>query len=240
MDIQATLDALLTDHHDKLDTRAVLIGPGALDAPGVAAIATYLGAGPWLVAVDAHTWEAAGARLTGAIDAAGHAWERYDVPDGHDSPHPMCDDASVEAFEAALARGTYTGAIAVGSGTINDVVKLAAHRAGVPVACAGTAPSMNGYTSKIAAVLSDGVKTTVPCTAPRVVLADLDVMCDAPPRMIASGLGDLISKPVSNADWQLSASLNDTFHSAEAMEIIERGAAMLEGCLLYTSPAHET
>lgn len=229
MDIQATLDALLTDHHDKLDTRAVLLGAGALGAPGVEAMQGHLGEGPWLVAVDANTWEAAGATLAASIEAAGVAWTRYDVPDGHDSPHPMCDDTSVEAFEAALAEGTYTGAVAVGSGTINDIVKLAAHRAGVPMACAGTAPSMNGYTSKIAAVLSDGVKTTVPCTAPRVVLADLDVMAASPARMIASGLGDLISKPVSNADWQLSASLNDTFHSAEAMEIIERGAAMLEG-----------
>ena len=116
----------------------------------------------------------------------------------------------------------------MGAGTINDIVKFATFQQGLPAACVGTAPSMNGYTSKIAAILSDGVKTTNPCHAPLVVIADLEVMARGPARMIASGLGDLISKPVSNSDWQLSAHLNGTPHSAEAMAVIERGAELLE------------
>lgn len=231
--INATLAELATTYAALLDTRAVFLGLGASGASGLEVFCRELPEAtpqtPWLLAADANTWAAAGQALASAMDAAGLSWKRYDVPTPPHHEAPMCDDDAVAAFEVALGEGTYAAAIAVGSGTINDIVKLAAHRAGVPMAVLCTAPSMNGYTSKIAAVLSEGVKTTVPCTAPCVVVADLDVMAEAPYRMIASGLGDLISKPVSNADWMLSALLNDTFHSAEAMAVIERGAAMLEG-----------
>jgi glycerol-1-phosphate dehydrogenase [NAD(P)+] len=219
---------ILSRYWDRLDTRAIVVDYDALQkAHGV--LALHLPAGRWLVAVDANTWRVAGEALIATFDAAGQPWQRYDVVCAHEGEAPMCDDAAVEAFERALEASGCVAGIAVGSGTINDIVKLACSRLERPMACVCTAPSMNGYTSGIAAVLSEGVKTTVSCKAPAVVIADLDVMAESPYRMICSGLGDLMSKPVSNADWQLSAMLNDSFHSPEAMEIIETGAAMLEG-----------
>ena len=219
---------LLQRHCEHLDTRAILIDHDAL-TKGIGLLTEHLPDGTWLVAADSNTWEAAGAQFTAKLDNAGLSWERYMVEAPEDGSNPICTDTRIARFEAALERSGASAAIAVGSGTINDIVKLASAHQDVPMACVGTAPSMNGYTSGIAAVLSDGVKTTIPCTAPRVVIADVDVMAEAPYRMICSGLGDLMSKPVSNADWQVSAWLNDTYHSADAMEIIEAGAAMLEG-----------
>lgn len=219
---------LLSKFADKLDTRAIVVEYDAIQR-GFAALVEHLPAGSWLVAVDENTWEVAGKRLAEVLDQAGQPWERYNVVAPNPADAPMCDDAAVLAFEQALQASGCVAGVAVGSGTINDIVKLACHRLGQPMACVGTAPSMNGYTSGIAAVLSEGVKTTVPCKAPAVVIADLDVMAESPYRMICSGLGDLMSKPVSNADWQLSACLNDSFHSEEAMAIIETGAAMLDG-----------
>lgn len=219
---------LLSKFADKLDTRAIVVEYDAIQR-GFAALVEHLPAGSWLVAVDENTWEVAGKRLAEVLDQAGQSWKRYNVVAPNPADAPMCDDAAVLAFEQALKASGCVAGVAVGSGTINDIVKLACHRLGQPMACVGTAPSMNGYTSGIAAVLSEGVKTTVPCKAPAVVIADLDVMAESPYRMICSGLGDLMSKPVSNADWQLSACLNDSFHSEEAMAIIETGAAMLDG-----------
>ena len=54
-------------------------------------------------------------------------------------------------------------------------------------------------------------------------------MRNAPYRMIASGIGDLYSKPVSNADWRLSYRLNDSFFSPIVMEIVDAGNTLLEG-----------
>lgn len=219
---------LLAKFEDKLDTRAIIVDYDAIQR-GFPALSAHLPAGNWLVAVDENTWIVAGKRLAEILDQAGQSWTRYDVVAPNPADTPMCDDVAVQAFQDVLEASGCVAGIAVGSGTINDVVKLACHRLNIPMACVGTAPSMNGYTSGIAAVLSEGVKTTVPARAPVVVIADLDVMAESPYRMICSGLGDLMSKPVSNADWQLSACLNDSFHSDDAMAIIETGAAMLDG-----------
>ncbi|MEO1273712.1 MAG: iron-containing alcohol dehydrogenase, partial [Myxococcota bacterium] len=122
-----------------------------------------------------------------------------------------------------------TGVIVIGAGTLNDIAKMAAFKADLPYAVVGTAPSMNGYTSSIAALLTNGVKTTQPCRAPVVCLADLDIMANSPYRMIASGLGDLISKPVSNADWRLSFRLLDAHYADNVMVLVDEAARLLEG-----------
>jgi glycerol-1-phosphate dehydrogenase [NAD(P)+] len=88
---------------------------------------------------------------------------------------------------------------------------------------------MNGYTSGIAAVLTDGVKTTQPCTPTRVVVCDVEVLAQAPARMIHSGIGDLASKPVSNADWIVANRLTGSTHSTEAAKVIDASWKLLEG-----------
>ncbi len=217
----------LTQYADQLDTKACLIAREAI-ANSYELLAEHLEEGLWLVAADPNTWEAAGEQTAAMLDAAGQPWERFEVPMPPEGD-PICDDALIADFRQALQDSGAASGLAVGAGTINDVVKMGCHLEDQPMAVIGTAPSMNGYNSAIAAVLSDGVKTTGPCTAPQVVIADLDVMAEAPYRMIVSGLGDLMSKPVSNSDWRLSARLKDTHHSPEAMEIIEHGARALEG-----------
>lgn len=222
------IDDILTRHADVLDTRAIVIARGAID-DAYGPLSEQLDDGTWLVCVDDNTWQVAGERLGEVLDDAGQTWVRCDIPVHPDEKFPMCDDERVAWFEAQIDEHDAAAAIAVGSGTINDTVKLASARHDIPMGCVGTAPSMNGFTSGIAAVLSEGVKTTQPCTAARVVIADLDVMAEAPARMIQSGLGDLLSKPVSNSDWMMSARLTGSHHSDEAMAIIEAGSAMLDG-----------
>lgn len=226
--IQETIDELLSRFQAKVDTKVALVQAGALEmAPEV--LKSQLPQGKWLVAVDSNTWRVAGQELGRGLDALGVDWCRWDVPLVDGESEPFCDDERVLACQEMLGSDHFVAGVAVGSGTINDVVKLAAFRVGVPMACVATAPSMNGFTSGIAAVLSDGVKTTVPCTAPKVVIADLDILAESPARMIQSGLGDLLSKPVSNADWALSALLIGSTHSLEALEVIEKGSSMLDG-----------
>jgi glycerol-1-phosphate dehydrogenase [NAD(P)+] len=225
-------DDIVQRHLDRyakhLDTRAIQIERGAVESC-YDRLDAHLEEGPWLVAADDRTWEAAGAALTDYFDRIGQPWVEFHVETQPEYDHPVCTDALVESCRERMDESGCTAGIAVGSGTINDTVKMAAHRLGRPMAVVGTAPSMNGYTSGVASILSDGVKTTHPCTAPRVVIADLDCMAEAPERMMASGFADLMSKPVSNSDWAISARLNGTPHSEEAQAIIGRAAESLEG-----------
>jgi len=94
--------------------------------------------------------------------------------------------------------------LSVGSGTITDLVRYAATISGIPFVSYPTAPSMNGYTSSIAALLDGGFKTTLGCSPPLAVLADTEIMRKAPQEMIKAGLADLLSKTVAGADWKMA------------------------------------
>jgi glycerol-1-phosphate dehydrogenase [NAD(P)+] len=91
--------------------------------------------------------------------------------------------------------------IAIGSGTINDLVKCASAEMKLPYLCVPTAASVDGYTPNGAALLMDGFKQTVPCSAPRVLTADPELMARAPAWLSSSGFGDLTSKIISGTDW---------------------------------------
>lgn len=184
---------------------------------------------PWLVVFDANTRAVAGDDVVHSLRREGFQVVTHQIEPVGTNSTPICDDDSIAAMETVVRSGAWAHVVAVGAGTINDIVKMATFRAGVPYSSVATAPSMNGYTSAIAAILSDGVKTTQNCDAPLAVLADTDVMAAAPYRMIASGIGDLYSKPVSNADWRLSHRLLGTRHSDIVMEIVEAGSDLLEG-----------
>ncbi len=99
--------------------------------------------------------------------------------------------------------------IAVGAGVINDVTKYAAGQAGIPYVCVATAASMDGFAASGAAMLDGGFKRTLACAAPVAIVADLDVIAQAPARMAAWGYGDLAGKLVAGADWTLADAVGE-------------------------------
>lgn len=144
------------------------------------------------------------------------------------------DDRAVERTEGILrGSGPTKVPVAVGSGTVNDLVKAACHRLRRPYVAVATAASMNGYTSAIAAITVGGLKSTLPSTPPRAVLASPRVLADAPLRLTLSGLADLLSKPVSSADWRLAHLLWDEPYcptpGAIAVEAVEQAVAASPG-----------
>ena len=94
--------------------------------------------------------------------------------------------------------------LAVGSGTVNDSCRLASYRLGLPYGIAGTAPSMDGYASAGSPILHDGTKSTIQGTTPKHIIADLDIMKDAPYDMMLAGIGDMFGKYTGMLDWELA------------------------------------
>jgi glycerol-1-phosphate dehydrogenase [NAD(P)+] len=185
------------------DTQAVIVTPGALGAVEVALRAHFTVPRALLVA-DENTYRAAGERVRVRLASAGLLAAEPLVFPGLPRLHPEFDH--VLSVEAYLRRHDATP-VAVGSGVINDLVKLAAHRLARPYLCVATAASMDGYTAFAAAITHDGIKRVDPCAAPRVVLADIDVLAAAPPPMAASGYGDLLGKVIAGADWMIADAL---------------------------------
>jgi len=82
--------------------------------------------------------------------------------------------------------------IGVGSGVINDISKIVAYVSDKPYIIVATAPSMDGYASATSSMTRNGLKISLPSKCADVILGDLDVLCNAPLRMMASGLGDML------------------------------------------------
>lgn len=102
--------------------------------------------------------------------------------------------------------------IGVGAGTINDISRFISYRLHLPYFIAITAPSMDGYASTVAPLITDNLKTTYEAHMPQVIIADLDVISQAPMEMIAAGFGDILGKFTCLADWKLSAIINGEYY----------------------------
>jgi glycerol-1-phosphate dehydrogenase [NAD(P)+] len=156
------------------------------------------------VVADATTWRVAGEQVQRRLESAGRTTQApYLFPP---DTFVHAEYGNVEALRDAFA-GHDAVPIAVGSGSLNDIVKRAAHEVGRPYLCVATAASMDGYTAFGAAITRAGYKQTMTCPAPRALVADLDALAAAPAGMTASGYGDLLGKVTAGADWLVADAL---------------------------------
>ena len=205
------------------DTDVVEVGRGVLPATGAILTDSLFADGrPALIVADERTWAAAGQAVHASLVAAGVTVLEPLVFPGHPVLYAALDNCDI-----VTDRLSQTGAlgVAVGSGTINDLVKLASGRLARPYAVVGTAASMDGYSGFGAPMSSDGVKVTMPCPAPTVVIIDLDVTAAAPPTMVASGYGDLSAKIPAGADWILSDAVGLDPIDPLAWELVQSGVS---------------
>jgi glycerol-1-phosphate dehydrogenase [NAD(P)+] len=156
-----------------------------------------------LVVADTRTWRVCGEKVQAALTASGI---ETDTPFIFDDPAIYAEYKFVDQLEDALKQ-TDAIPVAVGSGTINDLTKLASHHCGRRYISVATAASMDGYTAYGASITYQGSKQTFSCPAPLAVIADLDIIAAAPKGMNASGYADLLAKLTAGADWIVADAL---------------------------------
>ena len=172
------------------------VGPGAVQT--VAEEVKRLGGTRVFLLADENTVKVGGKRVENLLTDAG-------IP-----VVPCVLSGSVEPDEAGVAdaTGQYAPAcdlvVAVGSGVVNDIGKCVATDAGVPYLVVATAPSMDGYASNSAAMVVGGLKVSLPRRCADVLIGDTDLLATAPDEMLIAGLGDMIAKYVSIAEWRIS------------------------------------
>jgi glycerol-1-phosphate dehydrogenase [NAD(P)+] len=182
------------------DTRLLVVEPGVRHSTA-GHFSSQFGSEPAIVVADQNTLAAAGRDVREDFASAGRAAEVFVF-----GPEVYADERSASELTAVLNR-TKAIPVAVGSGTINDLTKFAAHCVGRPYMVVATAASMDGYTAFGASITAKGSKQTFECPAPRAVLADLDVIANAPAGMNAAGYADLLAKVAAGADWILADAL---------------------------------
>ena len=192
--------------------REIAVGPGALEKlPALTDV--YPGI---LLIADENTWNAAGMRVHGLLRGRPctvlvFSADRNLVP----------DESAVERVERALDPDKDIAFIlGVGSGVINDLSKYVSARRGMEYGIVATAPSMDGYASSGAAMIFEGMKVTLPARPPRFIVADTDVLRQAPFDMIRAGYGDIIGKYSSLCDWKLSSLVRGEFFCQRIYDLV--------------------
>ena len=198
------------------DTRALEIGENILgQTPRL--FREQFGHREAMIVADENTFAAAGRSVLNAFRVAKHPVRENFV---FRSPDLPAEHGFVEALESSLRQHDAIP-VAVGSGTINDLTKLAAHRVHRPYLCVATAASMDGYTAFGASITRHGSKQTFLCAAPLAVVADLNVICAAPGEMNSWGYADLLAKIPAGADWILADALGAEPIDRQAWRIVQ-------------------
>ena len=125
--------------------------------------------------------------------------------------------------------------VGIGSGVIQDLCKYVSKISFKPYIIVATAPSMDGYASTGAAMILKGMKETVPAGLPLAIVADTEVLKNAPMEMIKAGYGDIIGKYSALNDWRLSRVVNDEYFCQYIYDttysMIEKTLATAKGLL---------
>lgn len=122
-------------------------------------------------------------------------------------------ESTVETAEDLRRQTRHADAlVAVGSGTVSDLVKYASFLGGKSYSVFPTSP-MNAYTTGTASLTDAGIKRSLPAHNARGVFVDLQILAGCPQRLINSALSDVVCRTTAQVDWLLSRDFRGTPYS---------------------------
>ncbi len=124
------------------------------------------------------------------------------------------------------------GVLAVGTGSVNDICRFAAHESGKEFAIFATAPSMDGFASDGAPIIENNFKNSRVAEQPSVILADTKILARAPRALKGAGFGDMVAKYIGILDWQIANLVIDEYYcpaiAGITMQGVERVMSMYD------------
>ncbi len=182
-----------------------------------------------LLVADVNTYGVGGAAVEKKIGDRIAERVIFDTPKG---TVLVPDEKALAAIEAKLTDKTDL-IVGIGSGVINDLCKHVSFGAGLGYYIVATAPSMDGYASKGAALILDGMKVTTNADVPKAIIGDVDMLKTAPMDMIRAGYGDIIGKYSCLNDWKLSHLVNGEYICEDVLnatyEEVEKTVLLADG-----------
>ena len=168
------------------ETREILFDRDAVSRTGELFARVFPGK-KVLVVADGNTYGACGDAVVKSLKDAGveFAADPYIFP-GTPTLYGDYDNVS-KLREVIRPLGDETVVCSIASGTLNDIAKLASGELGREYMNVCTAASVDGFASFGASISRDGFKITRNCPAPAALVADLEVMANAPQRLTATG-----------------------------------------------------
>jgi glycerol-1-phosphate dehydrogenase [NAD(P)+] len=82
---------------------------------------------------------------------------------------------------------------------------------------------MDGYASASSSMTREGLKISLSSRAADVIIGDTDILCQAPLKLMRSGLGDMLAKYVSICEWRIAHIITGEYYCEEIATLV-RGA----------------
>ena len=206
--------------------RHVLVGPNQLNE--VSAVIDELGqVGPAVIVTTPTPRDIAATRVAEQLRSSSEM----------DVTITVADEATGAAVESAIDAATGAALlIGVGGGTAIDIAKLASDRCGVGFISIPTAASHDGIVSGRASIPDGDTRHSVAADPPLAVIADTEIIADAPWELTTAGCADIISNYTAVRDWQLARRLRNESYSEYAATLSEMTAEMLVGAAEQVRP----
>ncbi len=167
------------------------------------------------VLADKNTYKAAGETVLSVLRENGFAYSVYVFQQDVLEPNEESVGSAVMHFDTAC-----DVVIGVGSGVINDIAKIVSNVSHSKYIIVGTAPSMDGYASATSSVAMDGLKVSLGSRCADVVIGDVDILKQAPEQLLKAGLGDMLAKYISIAEWRISHLITGEYYCERVAELI--------------------
>ena len=190
----------------------VVVGSGVVER--LPEFVKKYGKKPFVVA-DVNTYQAAGEKVCDLLNAANIPFGSFVFADKELEPDEHAVGAAFMHFDKSC-----DVVVGVGSGVINDVCKILSNLTGRPYLIVATAPSMDGYASATSSMSMDGVKVSMSSRCADVIIGDTDILKTAPDHMLRSGLGDMLAKFVSIAEWRIAHIITGEYYCEEVAQLI--------------------
>ena len=94
--------------------------------------------------------------------------------------------------------------LGVGGGTVIDMAKISAGSINIPFISVPTTVSHDGIASPLASIKGSDKPYSILTQAPLAIIADTEVIAQAPWRFVVSGCADVIAKYTAVKDWKLA------------------------------------
>ena len=195
--------------------RMVVTGPGVLEQlPAIIAELDIPERG--LIVCDTNTLEIAGNQVIEYLEAGGHPMQKIEIEGAN-----IDELERVESFSDDI-----DFLVGLGGGRPIDLAKQAGFNKDIPFISIPTAASHDGFGSARASIRRDGRKTSMQAIPPIAVVADTEIISRAPKRLLAAGVGDIISNQTAVLDWKLAGQKAD--YSEYAAALSEMAAELVE------------
>jgi glycerol-1-phosphate dehydrogenase [NAD(P)+] len=136
-----------------------------------------------------------------------------------DSNHVTANARSVLDVLIALQPDTSI-LVAIGSGTITDIVRFVSLKTKLPFICIPTAASVDAYTSNTTSITVKGIKKSFQGVQPEAIFMHPETLKKAPKKMTSAGFGDMLAKYTATADWKLAHLLVDETYDEQLVQFV--------------------